>query len=180
VYTLFDYQEKIIKGVYQAWGTGNKNVLLQLSTGGGKTICAGSVTDACIKKNYQVLFLAHRKELIVQAHDKIGRFTGVDGSIIKSGYKPNLHSPLQVASVQTLVKRLNLPLNPKLIIIDEAHHCVSKSYVSILNNYPSAYILGVTATPVRLNGQGFDHIFDAIQHQRTNPTRFFIQVQALC
>ena len=141
---------------------GNRRFLLGDFTVTHNTICAGAITKACINKGHQVLFLAHRTELIMQAKDKIGRFVGVEGSIIKSGYKSDLRSPLQVASVQTLTRRLHLPLNPKLIIVDEAHHVVSNSYVNILNNYHSAYVLGVTATPVRLNGQGFDHLFDSL------------------
>ena len=162
MYGLRDYQQRVVRELYQCWANGDKSVLLQLPTAAGKTVTFGKVASDAISKGYQVLILAHRKELICQAADKVGSITGVEPSIIKSGYKPNLHSPLQVASIQTLVRRLDLPLYPKLIIYDECHHSTSSSSLSILNNFPNAYLLGVTATPVRLSGEGFEHIFDSM------------------
>jgi superfamily II DNA or RNA helicase len=119
VYGLRDYQDRIVKQVYGRWHSGDQSVLLQLPTAGGKTVTFGKIAHDCIKKGHQVLILAHRKELIVQAGDKVGSITGVVPSIIKAGYTPDVRSPLQVASIQSLVRRLNLPLNPKLIIYDE-------------------------------------------------------------
>lgn len=162
MYGLRDYQDRIVKQVYGRWHSGDQSVLLQLPTAGGKTVTFGKIAHDCINKGHQVLILAHRKELIVQAGDKVGSITGVAPSIIKAGYTPDVRSPLQVASIQSLVRRLNLPLNPKLIIYDECHHIVAGSSQKILNNFPNSYLLGVTATPVRLNGQGFDHVFDSI------------------
>jgi superfamily II DNA or RNA helicase len=155
--------ESIGEGDYYGFEIdGNRRFLLGDFTVTHNTITFGTVTKDAINKGYQVLILAHRKELIVQAADKVGSITGVDPSIIKVGYKPDLRSPLQVASVQSLVRRLHLPLNPKLIICDETHHCTASTYLKIFNHFQSSYLLGVTATPTRLNGQGFEDIFDSL------------------
>lgn len=160
MYGLRDYQEKAIKQLYDRWRNGDQHLMLQLPTAAGKTVTFGTIANDVINKGHQILVLAHRQELISQAADKVGTITGVEPSIIKAGYQPNLKSPLQVASVQTLNKRLHLPLFPKLIIIDEAHHCTSNSYVKILEHYNQARRLGVTATPTRLSGEGFEGLFD--------------------
>ena len=83
----------------------------------------------------------------------------MEAGFIKAGRKPDYSHPIQIASVQTLCRRSELP-DASLIIIDEAHHCVTASYSGLFDKYPSAKFLGVTATPQRNDGQGFEEYFD--------------------
>ncbi len=133
---------------------------MQLPTGGGKTIVLSAIIAQSIVSKLKCLVLAHREELINQAIDKIETITNEPVGTIKAGIRPDTSKSIQVASVQTLVRRLDEYPDFDLIIIDESHHANSPTYKKILNHYPNARILGVTATPIRLDGKGFRDVFD--------------------
>ena len=156
------YQIELIQKVYAHWSKNKKKILLQLLTGGGKTILFGAIAREFALRNEKVLVLAHREELILQAANKIGAIANCAIGIIKAGYQLDLDAPIQVASVQTLVNRLSLLEAVGLVVIDEAHHSTASTYKKILEAYPDAYQLGVTATPIRLDGSGFDDLFDEL------------------
>ena len=158
-YNLRDYQTDLIRQIFASWQT-KRSVMLQLPTGGGKTILFAYLAREFAKKGMGVLVLAHREELLLQAQEKLEAITGVPAGIIKSGY-PVYSYDLQVASVQSLVRRKNKP-DAGLVIVDEAHHASSKTYTSILEAYPESYVLGCTATPHRIDGQGFKWLFDEL------------------
>lgn len=131
---------------------------------GDFTVTHNTVTFAYIAKNAvakgnKVLILAHRKELIKQAVNKISDM-GVDAGVIAPWYQFNPMMPVQVASVQTLVRRLSNPWRPNLIVVDESHHACSATYTNIINHYADAKVLGVTATPCRSDGRGLGDVFD--------------------
>lgn len=151
------YQEKWIRECLYSLKD-FQSTMGQLPTGGGKTICFNEITRRCQLKNYRVLILAHREELIKQAQEKLFRHCGVRAGIIQGRTRSDYSLPVQVASVQTLKGRPKPP-NIKLIITDEAHHAKAKSYKSIYEHYPDAYHLGVTATPIRANGEGFEDVY---------------------
>ena len=159
---LRDYQQQAISDIRQAFNAGNRSALLQLPTGGGKTIIFAEITRLATQRGRTVLILVHRRELIDQASDKLKRI-GVEHGIICAGYKPR-PALVQVASVQTLARRLKLqPFTPRLIIIDEAHHAVpGNTYGKVLNYWPDALWLGVTATPCRLDGRGMGQMFKSL------------------
>ena len=161
-YQLRPYQQDLIDRIQQSWFNGNSSALAQMPTGAGKTIAFAHIVGDAITASKTVLILAHRAELITQAASKITEITGLEPGIIKAGIKPNYDRAIQVASVQSLTRRLTHCPHPDLIVIDEAHHSTAQSYRSILNNYPNSKILGVTATPVRLDGSGFRGIFDEL------------------
>ncbi len=146
----------------KAWFSGSRSILCQLPTGGGKTIVFSTIVHNALKLGLKCLILAHREELIKQAADKIEIITDEPVGIIKAGYPTNYDRDIQVASVQSLTRRLNHCPKFDLIIVDEAHHSTSTSYRTILNRFPTARILGVTATPIRLDGKGFRGIFDEL------------------
>ncbi|MBD2161366.1 DEAD/DEAH box helicase [Limnothrix sp. FACHB-1083] len=160
-FELRDYQKALITGIYRSWEQ-HRRVMAQLPTAGGKTILFAGIVNEFVSRGEGVLVLAHRTELIRQAHGKIfdalGRRVGV--GMIKSGIHPSPLAPVQVASVQTLAKRAKPAAG--LVIIDEAHHASAKTYRDILSHYPSAFVLGVTATPCRTDGSGFDDLFDVL------------------
>jgi superfamily II DNA or RNA helicase len=158
---LRDYQKNLVDAINQRWDSGDRRVLAQLPTGGGKTQCFSAIARQFLEKGEGVLVLAHRKELITQARDKLEAISGLPCGVIKAGFPVQEFLPVQVASVQSLVRRKRFP-DAGLIIIDEAHHACAQSYVSIMDAYPKDKILGVTATPCRSDGQGFKYLFDSL------------------
>lgn len=171
---LYPYQADAKMKIYDAWKT-HQSVMLQMPTGTGKTYLFSSIVKDLItyssqmfevtnKKIYKTLILAHRVELIAQISESIGERFGVRHGKIISGTKVDLSQTTQVASVQTLSRRLSRykELDFDFIIIDEAHHALADSYVKIIERFPGAYVLGVTATPYRMSGDGFQHVFDTI------------------
>jgi superfamily II DNA or RNA helicase len=132
-----------------------------LPTGGGKTIIFSAIAQSAAAKGNRVLILVHRRELIHQASSKL-QWIGLKHGIIAAGM-PATDAPVQIASVQTLARRLaRMDWQPGLIIIDEAHHATAGQWARILDHWPDAYRLGVTATPCRLDGCGLSSAFDAM------------------
>jgi superfamily II DNA or RNA helicase len=160
-YQLRDYQQALVQEVFAQWHCGNRRVMLQLATGGGKTVLFSALAREFTTKGEGVLVLAHREELLTQAREKLESVTKLPVGIIKAGHPVNPLFPVQVASVQTLTRRKHLP-EAALVICDEAHHSCSQSYAKIFEHYNRAYILGVTATPARIDGQGFKFLYDAL------------------
>ena len=161
-YQLRGYQSDLLDRAQQSWDAGNRRVMLQLATGGGKTICFAHIVQMFAATEQTALVLAHREELIKQAADKITAITGIEPGIIKAGHKADYSRSIQVASIQSLIRRLKHCPHPDLIVVDEAHHSTANSYRQVLSNFPQSYILGVTATPIRLDGSGFRGLFDEL------------------
>ena len=155
---LRDYQNLAISNVRKSYKARHRSVLLTLPTGAGKTVIFSEITKLAKLKGANVLILVHRKELIDQAGDKLSK-ADVKYGVIAAGHKESKNN-VQVASVQTLINRLNNPEQFDLIIIDEAHHSVANSWRKIFNFYKKALKLGVTATPMRMTGAGLGEIFD--------------------
>lgn len=156
---LRGYQNRITEEVEQCFEDGQKRVLVESMTGSGKTTVGASLVLDEVKAGSRVLWLAHRKELIVQAHDRLKEF-GAEGGIIKAGYAEDLDNLLQVGSVQSAVSRLKRIGEFDYIVVDEAHHALASSYVKILDAFPEARVVGLTATPWRLDGRGLGEVFD--------------------
>ncbi|WP_373544673.1 DEAD/DEAH box helicase [Chamaesiphon sp.] len=175
-YQLRPYQQSLADEAIEIF-TNSASLLLQLSTGGGKTIVSAHLIDIALKSGAKCLLLAHREELITQAADKLAAIVGQEPGIIKAGYQPNYNLPIQVGSVQSMVKRLHHCPKFDLIIVDECHHATSKTYRTILNYFPTAKVLGVTATPIRLDRSGFRDIFSNMITGAT--TRELIDLGAL-
>ena len=155
---LRPYQNKAITDLREAFAKKYKKVLFVLPTGGGKTFTFTWMAKSAQAKGLRVWVLAHRDSLIRQASAAFGQFDIAHG-IIKSGY-PKTESDVQICSVQTVVNRLDAVAAPDLIIIDEAHHAVAGQWQQVINHYPSAFVLGVTATPCRTDGRGLSDVFD--------------------
>lgn len=169
---LRPYQQDAVNGLRDAFRQGFKAPVLQLPTGGGKTIIFCHIAQSASAKGNNVLILVHRRELIIQTSKALARLDLAHG-VIAPGYKKN-DATIQVASVQTLVRRLNLiKFVPSLIIIDEAHHAVASTWDKILLQYDKAKLLGVTATPERLDGKGLEEHFDLLIKGPT--VKFLIQ-----
>ena len=158
---LRGYQQQAIDDLRNAYRAGAKAPLLCLPTGGGKTIIFSAIANSAAARGKQVLILVHRRELLHQASRKLVDI-GLDHGLIAAGMAAT-DQPVQVASVQTLVRRLSrMDWQPSLMIIDEAHHASAGSWTAILDKWPDAFRLGVTATPCRLSGAGLGTAFDQL------------------
>ena len=160
---LREYQTQAVEDLRASFRAGNRRLLLQAGTGSGKTIIAAQIIKNAIAKKKYVLFLAHRRELIDQCADKLVRF-GVPHGIIMAGRQAHVIQEVQVASIQTLwaraikKNRMNLPPTD-LIVLDECHRSLSKTYRTLIEAYPEATVLGLTATPCRGDGRGLGEIY---------------------
>ena len=159
-FDLRPYQAEAVDGLRNSLLAGNKRVLLQAGTGSGKTIVAADVIKKAVAKGSRVLFLAHRRELIDQCSDKLYRF-GVHHGIIMAGRRQNLAEQVQVVSIQTLWTRREVMELPEadLIVVDECHRSLSLTYLELIEHYPKAVLLGLTATPCRTDGKGLGHVY---------------------
>ena len=166
---LRNYQEKTVEMVRDEIRKGNKRILIALPTGAGKTHVLSDIAKKAQTKENTVLALMHRRQLVTQMVDSFAE-NGIEADIIMSGIESRLKSKVQVGTVQTYLRRLNLDaleynrffIDASICMIDEAHHALSKSYQQILKNYENKVIIGVTATPVLSSGIGMGTFFQAI------------------
>lgn len=157
---LRDYQTDGVELLRAAYGRGRRAPLYVLPTGGGKTVLFCAIVRRAVERGGRVLLLVHRRELIQQASAALDRFD-VSHGVVAPGY-PSLDRPVQVASVQTIARRLGrYPADAfSLVVIDEAHHAVAGTWAKTLGHFAGARLLGVTATPIRLDGRGLAGAFD--------------------
>lgn len=161
---LRPYQSKAIDGLRTSLATGHRRPVLCLPTGGGKTVIAGSIVKSASDKRKRVLFLAPRRELIYQASAAFEKF-GIRHGVIMAGEPVNCMQSVQVASFDTLNARamrrarMNLPA-ADLVVVDEAHLSIAPSRLKLLNAYPDAAVIGLTATPARGDGRGLGEYYD--------------------
>jgi DNA repair protein RadD len=156
---LRPFQALDIVRMRRAYSAGARRVCYCLPTGGGKTIVFSFIVASATRRGRRVLILGHRQEICEQISSALTDM-GVSHGIIAPGYPATIW-PVQVASVATFARRLDPSALPfDLIVIDECHHATAASWRTILAAYPGAKLLGVSATPVRLDGKGLDDIFD--------------------
>lgn len=166
---LRPYQVEKIQAARDLMAQGKKAICLVAPTGAGKTVISASIVQSAITKGRRVLFLAHRRELIDQCAAKLRDLGIWNYNVILSGHphSRNPDAPVQIASLHTLLRRAFPPAD--LVVIDEAHHAAGNSYQTLLKNYPDAYVLGLTATPERLDGKGLDSLFHDLLDVATVP-----------
>ena len=131
----------------------DRRPILVSPTGSGKTTVATEIVE---RLGVPTLWMAHRKELIDQAAERLEAH-GLTTGIVMSGYDGDPDAQVQVASIQTLVRREKPPAG--LIVVDECHHAAADSYQNVLAEYPDAHVVGLTATPFRLDGRGLGELF---------------------
>ena len=156
---LRPYQLEGITKIFSEWRSGKRSVLFQMPTGTGKTVLFAEIVKKGFVQKKKILIVVHRHELIEQIKRKLQE-KEVDMSLIVAGEKSDYTKHIQVASIQTLNRREHPEAN--LIIIDECHHAKAATYKDLWEIYPNAKFLGVTATPIRLSGEGFDDLFDVL------------------
>ena len=156
---LRDYQIDICSRVSEAFEN-HRSVMVQMPTGTGKTIVLAELVKQLMMKDegVRILIVAHRRELIEQIKATIKRMKMDSRNIT-------------VETIQTISRRIDaLDFIPSLVVIDEAHHALAKTYKMMWDAWPDARFLGLTATPCRLNGKGFTDLFDVLVQSWDIPT----------
>ena len=165
---LRDYQSDICSRVSDAFDK-HRSVMVQMPTGTGKTMVLAELVKRLMMRaeGLEILFVAHRRELIEQ----------IKATVKRMGLNTNNHSSIInnqtiiVESIQTISRRIaTIEFAPSLVVIDEAHHALAKTYKMMWDAWPDARFLGLTATPCRLNGKGFTDLFDVLVQSWDIPT----------
>ena len=156
---LFDYQEDMKERIEKALRL-HRSVMAQMPTGTGKTYLLTAVIDSFVSNNpkEKVWIVAHRRELVSQIDETVRKFHSYSASNTAS-----LLSSVKAMSIQWLMRHYDeIEEEPGMIVIDEAHHALAKTYKEMWERFPKAKFLGLTATPCRLNGKGFTDLFDVL------------------
>ena len=156
---LFDYQEDMKERIEKALRL-HRSVMAQMPTGTGKTYLLTAVIDSFVNGNpmEKVWIVAHRRELVSQIDETVRKFHSYFASNTSS-----LLSSVKAMSIQWLMRHYDeIEEEPGMIVIDEAHHALAKTYKGMWDRFPKAKFLGLTATPCRLNGKGFTDLFDVL------------------
>ena len=156
---LFDYQEDMKERIEKALRL-HRSVMAQMPTGTGKTYLLTAVIDSFVSNNpmEKVWIVAHRRELVSQIDETVRKFHSYSASNTSS-----LLLSVKAMSIQWLMRHYDeIEEEPGMIVIDEAHHALAKTYKEMWKRFPNAKFLGLTATPCRLNGKGFTDLFDVL------------------
>ena len=156
---LFDYQEDMKERIDKALRL-HRSVMAQMPTGTGKTYLLTAVIDSFVSNNpmEKVWIVAHRRELVSQIDETVRKFHSYSASNTSS-----LLSSVKAMSIQWLMRHYDeIEEETGMIVIDEAHHALAKTYKEMWERFPNAKFLGLTATPCRLNGKGFTDLFDVL------------------
>lgn len=156
---LFDYQEDMKERIEKALRL-HRSVMAQMPTGTGKTYLLTAVIDSFVRANpkEKVWIVAHRRELVSQIDETVRKFHSYSASNTST-----LLSSVKAMSIQWLMRHYDeIEEEPGMIVIDEAHHALAKTYKEMWERFPKAKFLGLTATPCRLNGKGFTDLFDVL------------------
>ncbi len=166
------YQAESIEAAFRLWDSGVRSVLVQLATGCGKTHVAAECARVFHEqKGLRTLFAVHLREIVRESKNKIQDITGIPTALELAGERSSTiwPEPIICGSVQTLNGRGRLlKFDPEyfgLIIIDECHHLPSQSWVNILDYFPNAKVLGLTATPERKDKKKIGKVIEAIAYQ---------------
>ena len=156
-----DYQIDLIGNLSKAVRV-SRSAVCVLATGGGKTVIAGEIMRRAASKDAKILFLVHRRELIKQTLETLREFCpDVSVGIEAANWERKPWAQVFVGMVQSIARR-DLTLYPDLIIVDEAHHVRAKTWSTVLDRWPEAILLGLTATPQRLDGKGLGKYFNEL------------------
>lgn len=161
MFNLRSYQTDLISRIAADFSSGVQRVCAVAPCGAGKTVVVGWMAGKTALVNKLVLFLVHRRELIDQS-DRTFTAMNIRHGIISANVPADYESSVQIGSVQTVARRLSRIPPPDFIIIDEAHHATAGTWKKIMEAFPRAVTLGVTATPARLDGNGLGDIFQSL------------------
>lgn len=146
---LRDYQEELVNGLYNSMSKGNKNIMVQSPAGSGKSVTMSEIARRATEKGNRVLFIVDRRELVSQ----------IKGTFIANDVDMELCHVGMVQTVANRIKKDKEP-TPAIILVDEAHHTLAKTYTDIFEHFPNSFVYGFTATPWRMSNKGFTDIFE--------------------
>ena len=155
-----EYQLDGLEAMRNAIRRGVRRLCYQLPTGGGKTVVAGFMIQGAAARGLRVAWFAHRRELIMQPSAMLDRIGIPHGITMASHKRYDPTAQVQVLSIDTAVRRDLPPFD--LVIVDEAHHARSDSYTEVIGKLNPKTVIGITATPCRLDGRGLGDIFDEL------------------
>lgn len=167
---LRDYQQDIYDSVKKSMVLGNKNILAVSPAGSGKSVVMASIAKSATEKGNRVLFFVHRIEIVKQVRE----------TFINVGVDMNL---CHIGMVQTITRRLDSTEEPSMILVDECHRSLAKTYKAVFDRFPSAYVIGFTATPTLLSGRGLGEVYEdmivgksvewLIENKRLAPFKYY-------
>lgn len=140
---------------------GKRRIIYVLPTGAGKSVWVAAIAKGVREKGKRGLMMAHRQELIDQLSSALSDFDVYHSLVLPSKKIPSHH--MLLGSVQTLARRTNKIPAPDFIFVDEVHHAVKGGlYARIIEAYPNAIVVGLTASPARSDGRGLGEMFDGM------------------
>lgn len=170
--TLRPYQSDAIRRITESWRT-VRRVMLQLDTGGGKTVIMADIAARAVAAGRHATIVVHRDYLVEQTVAKL-QAHGMRVGVIAAGIRKDTRSDVDVAMIATLARREQSPTD--VLMIDEAHRSAAPSYSELIKSH-KGWLVGFTATPERLDGKGFDDLYD---HLIVGPTKMeLIEMGAL-
>src|SRR5262249_15184047 len=165
---LHPFQRDAVDQIERKISEERRRLLYVAPTGAGKTVVGAEIINRAVERHHRVLVIAHRREIITQTRDKLVA-NGVNPGIVLAGFEDELrpYANVQVAGIQPLharaIRSNRMPMPAATyLIIDEAHHARASSYQKVLDAYPDAVVIGLTATPVRGDGRGLGNIFETM------------------
>jgi len=192
---LRKYQLNSVEGLRNSLRTGHKRPFLVSPTGSGKSIAISAIIKNLLNNSKKVLWIVHRRNLLQEMYRKLKEKFDIEAGIIMAGHEPNLDRQVQLCSIQTYGRRINLEvlelnkffIDADVILIDEAHRAVSKTYKDVIKLYEDKIIIGCSATPCKADGRGMGEVFDDLVIGPTvkeltdggylSPVRYFVPGQ---
>lgn len=180
------YQADLISAINGAFADGHRRLCVQLETGGGKTAVAALIGESLYQQfgasvGPVMLFLVHRRELVNQTLKTLRLFVPHDHvGVIQANRPISPWAPFQVGTIQTIYRRLDALawLNPKIIVVDECHHSIAKTWKVVIGHWGTVPRIGLTATPERGDGKGLHEEYDVLVPGPPTPT--LIGYKAIC
>lgn len=164
--TLRPYQSAMIEAIRAHLRAGRKSVLATTATGAGKTVLSAHMIATAVGKGKRAWFTVHRQELLRQSVETLTESANLNVGVIAAGWGANGYHAAQVATIQTLMRRWQKYAVPDLLVVDECHHVASKSWSELIKalraKNPALVVIGLTATPTRLDGRGLGEHFEVI------------------
>jgi len=192
---IWPHHIKAMEDLRHSLRTGHKRPLFVAPTGSGKSFLYGQIISNLMENEKRVLWIVHRRNLVFEMQKKLSEKFGIESGIIMSGCEYNLDSPVQLCSIQTYGRRLDIEdlfinkffISADVLMIDEAHRALSKLYRKVIDLYQDKIIMGCTATPCKGDGRGLGEVFDDLvegptveQLTKDNflcPVRYFVPNQ---
>jgi len=167
---LRQYQETAITKLRTCLRGGFKRPIMALPTGGGKSHIFGQIISNLIDNDKRVLWIVHRRNLVLQMRDVLEKHFNIEPGIIMAGIQSDHGKQVQLCTIQTYARRIDagffaadkFRVDADVVLIDEGHRSISKSYQDIIQDYNDKIIMACSATPMRADGRGMGEVYDCI------------------